>query len=168
MPRKDTNTSDGAEHAGCYHIVRWAPSGIYCTIALRRCYRSRSAASTARYSGLAGDRSRDGDHLEAHGEGNRLTVVRCQPGCPCTKWRTGCNAGQLPEPAPKNYLACEMCGTRRRRVIELTDPRDETPRLYCRPCSGKQLLTLAFKGRQPLARWRHADEPAMLLMAEIA
>ena len=86
--------NSASSSAGCYHIVRWADSGIFCTIALRRCYRSRSAASTARYRGLTGDRAREGDHLARHGAGNRLAVVRCNPGCPCQKWRTGVQRGE--------------------------------------------------------------------------
>lgn len=150
---------------GCYHIVRWSDSGIYCAIALRRCYKSRSAASTARYRGLAGDRARDGDHLDKHGEGNRLAVVRCNPSvCPCRKWPTGCQAGTLPERPPKRYLPCAGCGAVRRRAVEITDPKDETPRLYCRPCAQKRTLAIVFKGRQPVVRWRHADEPVMTFL----
>ena len=152
--------------AGCYHIVRWADSGIFCTIALRRCYKSRSAASTARYRGLFGDRSRDGDHLERHGEGNRLAVVRCNPGqCPCSKWVTGCNADSLPERPPKKYLQCATCAAIRRSVVEITDPKDETPRLYCRPCAQKRVMAIVFKGRQPLLRWRHADDAVMTFLS---
>ena len=159
--QQDHSTSPGA---GCYHIVRWSDSGIFCSIALRRCYKSRSAASTARYRGLTGDRARDGDHLERHGAGNRLVVVRCNPGCPCRKWRTGCNTANLPELVEKRQLPCDACGRVRRKAIEVTDPKDETPHLYCQPCAKDRVLRITFKGRQPLLRWRHADEPAMMFL----
>lgn len=161
MQQSDSTSPEG----GCYHIVRWAESGIYCTIALKRCYKSRSAASTARYRGLTGDRARDGDYLEPHGPGNTLAVVKCNPGCPCVRWPTGCNAGNLPERQPKAYLPCAACAAQRRNVVEVTDPKDEIPRLYCRPCAQKQVMAMVFKGRQPLLRWRHADDDVMFFHA---
>lgn len=160
--QQDHSTSP---HQGCYHIVRWAASGIFCTIALRRCYRSRSAATTASRRGLIGDRARDGDHLDPHDdENNRLTVVQCRPGCPCKTWATGCNAGNLPAKPEKRQLVCEGCHKTRRRCIEVTDPSDETPRLYCQPCAKDRVLRITFRGRQPILRWRHADEPAMMFV----
>ena len=156
--------NSASSSAGCYHIVRWADSGIFCTIALRRCYRSRSAASTARYRGLTGDRAREGDHLARHGAGNRLAVVRCNPGCPCQKWRTGCNAANLPDKPEKRQLVCEGCGKTRRKGIEVTDPKDEVPRVFCQSCAKDRVLRVTFKGRQPVLRWRHADEPTMIFL----
>ena len=151
--------------AGCYHILRWSKSGIYCSIALYRCYRSRSAASTARYRGLSGNRSRDGDYLEPHGDGNRLQVVRCNTGCPCHKWRTGHNADNIPAKPEQRHLLCHDCGKPRRKVIEVTDPADEVQRMYCEPCAKERVLRITFRGCQPSTRWRHADEPAMLSRA---
>lgn len=160
MARQDsTRTGDG-----CYHIVRWARSGTYATIALRRCYKSRSAATTASRRGLTGDRSRGGDHLEPHGDGNFLAVVKCNPGCRCTRWPTGCNADNLPVQALKAYLVCERCGKARRKAVELTDPKDEVPRLFCVPCAEKRALAISFGRRQAIPHWRHADDPEMLFL----
>ena len=157
------NGSTGTD-AGCYHIVRWAESGIFCTIALYRCYQSRSAASTARYRGLTGDRARDGDYLEPHGDGNRLAVVRCNTGCPCHKWRNGHNADNIPAKPERRHLPCNDCGKLRRKVIEVTDPKDETPRLYCQRCAQKQITAIAFQRRLPSLCWRHSDDAAMGLL----
>ena len=157
---------DSTTAAGCYHIIKVTSGGTHSSVALKRCYRSRSAASTARYRGLIGDRARDGDHLERHGDGNRLNVVRCDPAqCPCHKWPTGHNAGILPERPPRRYLSCATCPVVRRTVVEITDPKDETPRLHCRPCAQKRVMAIVFKGRQPLLRWRHADDAVMTFLA---
>ena len=181
-----TPAGDGLPQ-GCWHIGRWNAAGTFFTIALKRCYKSRTTASTTMNNGMIGDRSWYGDHLDASqvrkilrpsaesggktqsvGNSNRLQVVRCNPQhCDCHRWRTGHRwtpSNPAPEPELKRQLKCEDCDKGRRRVVEVTDPKDEIPRLYCRRCAERRVLEITFKGRRPLLRWRHADEPTMTFL----
>ena len=156
-------------YAGCFHILRVIGGGIRSKPALHRCYRSRSAAETAKRRGLSGDRSRDGDHLLPHSPDNPLAVVRCKKGCPCVTWRTGCNGTNLPPPPPEQrYLRCDRCRFLWRNVREQTDPTDEVPRLHCEACAGKFALKLSVKRRVAVTVKRHADDPAMQFLIEWA
>ena len=161
------SSSASAERKGCYHIIRTRSGGTFASVALRRCYRSRSAAATAKHRGLIGDRSRDGDHLPPTSEENPLLVIRCTSGCPCHTWPGGCNAGNIPEKPKQRKFCCEACGKFRRNAVETTDPRDEVPRIFCEPCSARFTLKLAFRGRQALVRRRHADDDAMRFVSEL-
>lgn len=156
--------ANSSRPAGCFHIIRWH-SSTRSTPALKRCFTSRSSANTVRGRGIIGDRSPD--HLEAHDKAhNRLGVVQCDhANCDCVRWPTGCNAANLPARAEQRYLECCNCHVCRRNVIEVTDPRDETPRLFCRRCAERKVLAVTFKGRQPLVRWRHADDGVMAFLA---
>ena len=162
MRRDDSNTG-----CGCFHIVRWhghSTCKIRAKPALKRCFKSKSTADTIRIRGIKGDRSPD--HLDAHDPAwNRLGVVECDRSiCECTRWPTGCNAANLPTPPEKEYLPCAKCNVLRRKVIEVTDPRDEEPRLYCRKHAMEKVLAINFSGRQPVLRWRHADDDAMFFL----
>lgn len=66
---------------------------------------------------------------------------------------------------PKRYLQCCRCHAWRRKVVELIDPKDEIPYLYCVPCAEKWSLRISFRRRQALPFWRHADDPAMSFLA---
>ena len=61
----------------CYHIVRWYDS-VRVAPAIRRCYRSMSAAQTARRRGIKGERSYH--HLDPTDD---LAVVKCRDGTRC-------------------------------------------------------------------------------------
>lgn len=169
MASQSSSEPEDAKGVGCFHILRVAPSGIYQTIALKRCYRTRGTATVTSRRGLTGDRSRDGDHLDPHSAENRLVVVQCDPAvCPCTKWPGGCNAAAVAEKPRQRKLRCEVCGKFRRNAVETTDPRDEVPRILCNRCSERFTHKLAFKGRQALLRRRHADDAVMSMVAELA
>ena len=81
----------------CYHIVRWYDS-VRAAPAIRRCYRSMSAAQTARRRGIKGERS--DVYLDPTED---LAVVKCRhdSNCECARWPGGHNADSLPVKQPK-------------------------------------------------------------------
>ena len=141
----------------CYHIVRWYDS-VRAAPALRRCYRSMSAAQTARRRGIKGDRSED--YLDPT---NDLAVVKCRDDdkCDCARWPTGHNAASLPVKQPRRLLVCERCGKGRRAAVEVIDPKTEEPRLYCQRCAQRVGMGYLFKRQAPLVRHVHADDAAL-------
>ena len=145
----------------CYHIVRWYDS-VRATLAIRRCYRSMSAAQTGRRRGIKGDRS--DLYLDPT---NDLAVVKCrdETKCECARWPSGHNADSLPVKPDRKLLVCERCRNRRRAAVEVTDPRTEEPRLYCERCAGRVVLGYVFKRQTPLVRRVHADDAALAFVA---
>ena len=145
----------------CFHIVRWFDS-VRATPALRRCYRSMSAAQTARRRGIKGDRSND--YLDPT---NDLAVVKCRDDdkCDCARWPTGHNAASLPVKQPRRLLVCERCGKGRRAAVEITDPRTEEPMLYCQRCAERAALGYLIKRQTPPVRRVHADDAALAFVA---
>ena len=126
--------------------------------AIRRCYRSMSAAQTARRRGIKGDR-RD-VYLGPTGD---LAVVKCRHDseCECGRWLRGHNANSLPVKEPMKLLVCERCGKGRRAAVEVIDPKTEEPRLYCQRCAQRVGMGYLFKRQAPLVRHVHADDAAL-------
>ena len=105
----------------CYHIVRWYDS-VRASPAIRRCYRSMSAAQTSRRRGIQGARS--DVYLDPTVD---LAVIKCRDAtkCECARWPGGHNAATLPVKQPRKLLVCERCGKGRRAAVEVIDPRTE-------------------------------------------
>ena len=145
----------------CYHIVRWYDS-VRASPAIRRCYRSMSAAQTSRRRGIQGARS--AVYLDPTVD---LAVIKCRDAsnCECARWPGGHNAGTLPVKQPKKLLLCERCGKGRRAAVEVIDPRTEEPMLYCQRCAERAALGYLFKRQTPLVRRVHADDAAQAFVA---
>ena len=145
----------------CYHIVCWYDS-VRAAPAIRRCYRSMSAAQTARRRGIKGDRS--DVYLDPTDD---LAVVKCRHDseCECGRWPRGHNADTLPVKQPRKLLVCERCGKGRRGAVEITDPRTEEPLLYCQRCAERAALGYLFKHQTPPVRRVHADDAAQAFVA---
>ena len=75
--------------------------------AIRRCYRSMSAAQTSRRRGIQGARS--DVYLDPTVD---LAVIKCRDAtkCECARWPGGHNAATLPVKQPRKLLVCERCG----------------------------------------------------------
>ena len=102
----------------CYHIVRWYDS-VRAAPAIRRCYRSMSAAQTSRRRGIKGDRSNL--YLDPTDD---LAVIKCrhEGKYECTRWPGGHIAATLPVKQRRKLLVCERCGKGRWAAVEITDP----------------------------------------------
>ena len=145
----------------CFHIVRWYDS-VRAAPAIRRCYRSMSAAQTARRRGIKGERS--DVYLDPTDD---LAVVKCRNDskCDCARWQGGHNADTLPVKQLKKLLECERCGKGRRAAVEIIDPRTEEPLLCCQRCAERAALGYLFKRQTPPVRRVHADDAAQAFAA---